>query len=159
MYNVCYALRFYEFSNEINLNLPSLKCKLDCLIVSWAVHLPNSASHCYELLLEIQHCSWIQQYSYSASTCIIHTTAISMRHMAHVFHVHCLTRNHVHLNGDISWAVRQYTSMDWDRDWVRERGGCDMIRGIASFWFSKLKWNNKTLHYDILGNKCRMLLI
>lgn len=60
-------------------------------------------------------------------------------------------RKHTHLNGDISFAMRQYTSMDWNRRWLRENGGCEMIKQLAVFWFSKLQWNNKTNHYDILG--------
>ncbi|XP_067933993.1 protein-glucosylgalactosylhydroxylysine glucosidase-like isoform X2 [Watersipora subatra] len=60
-------------------------------------------------------------------------------------------KNHLHLIGDISFAMRQYTSVDRDRSWLRENGGCEMIKELASFWYSKLNWNNKTQHYDIQG--------
>ena len=60
-------------------------------------------------------------------------------------------RNHFHLTGDVSFAIRQYMSMTQDRLWAQERGICDLIKEIAQFWYSKIQWNSTLKRYEIIG--------
>jgi len=55
------------------------------------------------------------------------------------------------VNGDISFALRQYIAMSRDRTWMQQKGGCDMARDIAELFYSKMKWNDEEKHYDLNG--------
>lgn len=63
----------------------------------------------------------------------------------------CFCRNHLHINGDISFAARQFVAMTADKLWLQEEGGCDLIKDIGHFWFSKAEYNSDTQRYDISG--------
>ncbi|XP_013410390.1 protein-glucosylgalactosylhydroxylysine glucosidase-like, partial [Lingula anatina] len=43
----------------------------------------------------------------------------------------------IHINGDISLAVRQYLYSTWDVDFLKNEKGFDMVLGIADFWESR----------------------
>ncbi|XP_050079092.1 protein-glucosylgalactosylhydroxylysine glucosidase-like [Anopheles maculipalpis] len=55
-----------------------------------------------------------------------------------------------HITGDVSFALRQYLATTHDLDWLRTRGGCEMIQLIAEFWSSRVQFNyTGTENYDI----------
>uniref|UniRef100_A0A182NT82 Protein-glucosylgalactosylhydroxylysine glucosidase n=1 Tax=Anopheles dirus TaxID=7168 RepID=A0A182NT82_9DIPT len=55
-----------------------------------------------------------------------------------------------HITGDVSFALRQYLATTQDLEWLRERGGCEMIQLVAEFWASRVAFNyTGTEQYDI----------
>lgn len=69
------------------------------------------------------------------------------------------TDTRVHINGDISFALRKYTSVTRDRMWLQEAGGCETIHDIAKFWFSRSKKSRKNDRFDIKGKRFNKVLV
>uniref|UniRef100_A0A182QH94 Protein-glucosylgalactosylhydroxylysine glucosidase n=1 Tax=Anopheles farauti TaxID=69004 RepID=A0A182QH94_9DIPT len=55
-----------------------------------------------------------------------------------------------HITGDVSFALRQHLATTHDLEWLRVRGGCEMIQLMAEFWASRVTFNyTGTEQYDI----------
>lgn len=54
-----------------------------------------------------------------------------------------------HVTGDIAFAFKQYIMMTRDKNFIQNEGGADLITDIASFWKSRMTYNNNRDLYEI----------
>ena len=57
-----------------------------------------------------------------------------------------------HINGDISFAARQYISATRDVDWLVNERGCEFIIDIARWWATRAEYDGDIDRYHISGN-------
>ncbi|XP_007885623.2 protein-glucosylgalactosylhydroxylysine glucosidase isoform X1 [Callorhinchus milii] len=60
-------------------------------------------------------------------------------------------KREIHINGDISFAFRQYFYLTQDLEFFRNCGGWEVVVSIAEFWSSRVTWNPEEGCYDIKG--------
>ncbi|XP_033733626.1 protein-glucosylgalactosylhydroxylysine glucosidase-like [Pecten maximus] len=54
-----------------------------------------------------------------------------------------------HITGDIAFAFKQYIMMTRDKDFIQNEGGADVITDIASFWMSRMTYNESRDRFEI----------
>lgn len=55
----------------------------------------------------------------------------------------------IHINADIAYGIWNYWQNTGDNEWMRDYGA-EMILDTATFWESRVKWNEQRQNYDIL---------
>ncbi|XP_060072818.1 protein-glucosylgalactosylhydroxylysine glucosidase-like [Ylistrum balloti] len=54
-----------------------------------------------------------------------------------------------HITGDIAFAFKQYIMMTRDTNFIQKDGGADVITDIASFWLSRMTYNQSMDRFEI----------
>ena len=57
----------------------------------------------------------------------------------------------LHVNGDIAFAVQQYLSATWDKEFLMHERGYELVTGLADFWATRAQLDEKRHVYVIKG--------
>ena len=63
------------------------------------------------------------------------------------------SKDEIHITGDIAFAVQQYLYATNDTDFLLNKGGFDMVKGIGEFWAGRVQYSNSLHAYTIYGMK------
>ncbi len=60
-----------------------------------------------------------------------------------------VSKYELHVNGDIAFAVQQYISATWDKQFLAKEKGWELVTGLADFWASRSEYDESKKAYGI----------
>ena len=63
------------------------------------------------------------------------------------------TKNELHVNGDVAYATQQYIAATWDKDFLLNERGYELVTGLADFWATRCEFDKTKKAYVIKGRK------
>ena len=67
------------------------------------------------------------------------------------------TQNELHVNGDVAYATQQYIAATWDKEFLLNERGYELVTGLADFWATRSEFDKIKKAYVIKGRKSFLL--